>query len=86
MATELTEWQKKLPKRKKSSIYTAWVRNTFGSRAFLHAVLELGVNIMPNGAPEHAHRFRTEESRARHCLEELIMWLARFADAVSSHQ
>ena len=86
MATKLTEAQKKLPMKKKSSIYSAWVRNTSGSRAFFHAVLELGVNMMPSGAPGHAHRFRNEESRARHCLQELIMWLVRLADAVTSHQ
>ena len=86
MRTELTERQKKLPMRKRSSFHNAWVHNTFGSRAFFVAVLELGFNMMPSGAPEHAHRFSNEEVRARHCLEELILWLARLADAVSAHQ
>ena len=86
ISTELMPKQKNLAMRRKTSIYNAWVRNRFGSRAFFLAVLELGLNMMPSGAPEHAHRFFTEESRARHCLEELVFWLARLADAVSAHQ
>jgi hypothetical protein len=85
-STELKPKQKKLAMRKKTSIYNAWVRNKFGSRVFLLAALELGLNMMPSGAPDHAHRFFTEESRARHCLEEMVVWLARLADAVSAHQ
>ena len=86
ISTQLTPEQKGLAMRKKSSIYNAWVRNSFGSRAFFLAVLELGLNMMPSGAPEHAHRFSSEDSRARHCLHELVFWLARLADAVSAHQ
>ena len=38
----------------KSSIFGALVRNTFGSKAFLLAMFQCGLNIMPSGAPEHA--------------------------------
>ena len=84
--TELEPKQMNLPMRKKTSIYNVWVRKTFGSKAFFIAMLEQGLNMMPSGAPEHAHRFISEESRARHCLQELVLWLARLADAVTAHQ
>ena len=37
-------------------------------------------------ATEHAHRFISEESRAGHCLQELVLWMGRFADAITLHQ
>ena len=86
LAKELRpEQQKKLPKQK-SSIFAVWVRNTFGSKAFLMAMLQFGPNLMPSGAPEHAHRFARPEDRAMKCLQELVSWLSRFANALSDHR
>jgi hypothetical protein len=84
--TQLTSKQENLPMNKKTSIYNAWAHKTFGSKAFFMAVLDLGSNMMPSDASEHAHRFSSEESRALHCLDDLVIWLARFADAVTAHQ
>ena len=86
LAKELRpEQQNKLPKQK-SSIFAVWVRNTFGSKAFFMAMLQFGPNLMPSGAPEHAHRFARPEDRAMKCLQELVSWLYRFANALSDHR
>ena len=70
----------------KTSIFGAWVRQTFGSKALLMAILQSGPNLMPSGAPEHARDFSGPEERALRCLEELVAWLARFADALVEHR
>ncbi len=41
------EQQNKLPKQK-SNIFAVWVRNAFGSKAFLMAMLQFGPNLMPS--------------------------------------
>ena len=43
ISTELRPKQKNLAMRRKTSIYSVWVRNTFGSKAFFIAVLEQGL-------------------------------------------
>ena len=83
---ELTPVQQKMRRRQKTSIHTAWVYKTFGSKAFFMAVLQMGANMMPSGASEHAHRYASEDCRAKSCLDDLVIWLARFADAVQAHQ
>ena len=84
--TELRPDQKTKLERQKSSIFSAWVRNTFGSKAFLCAVRQNGFNIMPSGAPENARNFQSNEARATQCLEEVLSWLAKFADDYSDHK
>ena len=49
-------------------------------------MLQFGPNMMPSGASEHANRFASPEKRAMQCLQELLEWLARFADAVMKHR
>ena len=54
--------------------------------AVVIAVLQCGSTLMPSGAAEHAHMFRNNEARAIACLEELVEWLARVADAYVAHK
>lgn len=72
--------------KQKTSIFAAWVRSTFGSKAFLMAMFQTGLNMMPSGAPEHARNFPTEAARATKCLQELLTWLALFANTVAQHK
>ena len=73
-------------RRERTSIFAAWIRKAFGSKAFLMAMLQSGLNITPSGGSEHAHQFPTETARATKCLQELTEWLARFADTVVQHR
>ena len=73
-------------RRRQTSIFGKWVRDTFGSKAFLMAMLQTGLNMMPSGAPEQAQNFFSEADRATKCLEELVAWLALFANLVAHHQ
>ena len=86
IATELRSDQQAKKESQKTSIFSAWVRNTFGSKAFLCAILQNGFNIMPSGAPEHAPKFASEAARATHCLGEVLLWLAKFADDYTEHR
>ena len=79
------EHKRKTPSQK-SSIFGAWIRKTFGSKAFLMAIWQTGLNIMPSGAPEHARKFPSASDRALQCLMELLSWLALFADAYAKHR
>ena len=66
--------------------FAVYVRNTFGSKAFLMALLQFGANLMPSGAAKHAADFPDQQTRAVKCLSELLTWLARFSDAVFEHR
>ena len=70
----------------KTSIFGVWVRKTFGSKAFLCATFQCGLTLMPSGAPEHACHFTSHESRAIQCMQEVMNWLAAFADALIAHR
>ena len=85
-ANQLRPDQKTKLERQKSSIFSAWVRNTFGSKALLRASLQNGFNITPSGAPENARNFQSKEARATQCLEEVLSWLAKFADDYSDRK
>ena len=85
LAKELRPEQKSKTKSHKSSIFGAWVRTTFGSKAFLCAMLQFGPTLMPRGSAKHASRFESQEKRAMQCLEELLKWLSQFADALMKH-
>ena len=50
------------------------------------ALLQFGPNLMPSGAAKHAADFPDQQTRAVKCLSELLMWLARFSDAVFAHR
>ena len=41
---------------------------------------------MPSGAAKHACDFPDKQTRAVKCLEELLEWLSRFADAFIAHR
>ena len=84
--TELREDQKGKKHCSKTSIFAAYVRNTFGSKAFLMAMLQYGPNLMPSGAAKHACDFPDKQTRAVKCLEELLEWLSSFADAFTDHR
>jgi hypothetical protein len=86
LAKELRPDQQSKAPSKKSSIFAAWVRKTFGSKALLCALLMFGPSLMPSGAPKHAWRFASAQERATKCLEEVVTWLARFADALVKHR
>ena len=84
--TELRQDQKGKKHNSKTSIFAAYVRNTFGSKAFLMAMLQYGPNLMPSGAAKHACDFPDKQTRAVKCLEELLEWLSSFADAFTDHR
>ena len=86
LAKNLCQDQQDRKMSQKTSIFGAWVRNTFGSKAFLMATLQTGLNMMPSGAPEHAHMFPSKAARATTCLQELVSWLSVFADTVTHHK
>lgn len=71
---------------KTTCISGPWVRNAFGSKAFPLAMLQCGANMMPGGAPGHAHTFASQRARAAEYLEGLALWIARFAEAISEHR
>ena len=86
LRTKLTPEQEVKPTRQKTSIFNAYVKKTFGGKAFIVAVLQCGSTLMPSGAAEHAEKFPDNKTRTIACLEELVDWLDRFGAAYVNHK
>ena len=86
LRTKLRDDQLRKTTSQKTSIFNAYVKKTFGGKAFVIAVLQCGSTLMPSGAAEHAHKYRNNETRTIACLEELVDWLARFGAAYVGHK
>ena len=86
LKSELRPDQQYKKRSEQTSIFAAWTRNSFGSKPFFIAMLQAGLTMMPSGLPEHAQKYRTQSDRATICLQELVQWLARFADSVVYHK
>ena len=84
--TQLRPDQQDKKWNQKTSIFNAYVKKTFGGKAFIIAVLQCGSSLMPSGAAEHAQKFRDDTARTIACLEELVDWLDRFGAAYVGHK
>ena len=86
LRTMLRDDQLRKTTSQKTSIFNAYVKKTFGGKAFVIAVLQCGSTLMPSGAAEHAHKYRNNQTRSIACLDELVNWLDRFGAAYVGHR
>ena len=93
MNRNLTEVQWEKTESQRTSIFSAWLRNNYGSKSFVMAILETGLSwATRSGAAEHTGSSSNANSVVNGCVEadqriaKFIDWLLKVVKAIDKHK
>ena len=87
IAEELREDQRLEERRVETSYFGAWMRNTYGSKHFVMAIIEAGLSwAAPAGASEHGSSSAARSPSGTDAIARLSKWVLKVTKAIDNHK
>ena len=83
----LTEQQRRYSRSKQTSMFAAWLRNHYGSKRFVMAIIETGFSwATPSGAAEHSPGTDIAIGAPEHTIKRFIDWILKVTKTIDRHK